>query len=132
MFTKLVELTPVVLESPYAGDVKHNLEYAHQCIRDCLQRGESPIASHVLYTTALDDSNPSERQAGISAIDAWLSHARYVVVYTDKGISLGMLHGIKKALLNDIPIRFRSLSFDSESFMCMNNNAGQIITSFHP
>lgn len=36
----------VILESPYAGDVCRNVDYARQCLRDCLLRGESPIASH--------------------------------------------------------------------------------------
>ena len=38
----------VIVESPYAGDVEANEEYARQCVRDSLMRGEAPIASHLL------------------------------------------------------------------------------------
>ena len=37
----------VILESPYAGDVEANVEYARACVRDSLSRGEAPIASHL-------------------------------------------------------------------------------------
>lgn len=40
----------VIVESPYAGDVKTNVAYARAAIRDCLMRGEAPYASHLLYT----------------------------------------------------------------------------------
>ena len=65
---------PVVLESPFSGAPP---EYVHACIRDSLLRGEAPIASHVLYTQALDDTVPEERAAGMSAGFAWrwLAHA---------------------------------------------------------
>jgi len=32
----------VIVESPYAGDVARNVEYARACVRDSLQRGEAP------------------------------------------------------------------------------------------
>ena len=40
----------VIIESPYAGNVEENEEYARKCLRDCLMRGEAPFASHLLYT----------------------------------------------------------------------------------
>ena len=43
----------VIVESPYAGDVAANVEYARAAVADCLRRGEAPFASHLLYT--LDD-----------------------------------------------------------------------------
>lgn len=59
----------VVLESPYAGDVERNVRYARAAVRDCLDRGEAPIASHLLYTQpgVLDDLVPAERAMGIEA-----------------------------------------------------------------
>lgn len=41
-------MVKVILESPYAGDVEKNIEYARLCLKDSLLRGESPIASHLL------------------------------------------------------------------------------------
>ena len=40
----------VILESPYAGDIERNIDYARKCLRHSLLLGESPIASHLLYT----------------------------------------------------------------------------------
>ena len=87
----------VIVESPYAGDVNTNEEYARDCLRDCLLRGEAPYASHLLYTQPgiLDDTNPAERQWGIDAGLAWRHVADLQVVYLDKGFSTGMAHGMR-------------------------------------
>ena len=89
----------VILESPFAGDVEANIEYARACVRDSLLRGESPIASHLLYTQPgiLNDDIPHERQHGIDAGLAWRSSADATVVYADRGISRGMRFGIDDA-----------------------------------
>lgn len=101
----------VILESPFAGDVEANVEYARQCVRDSLMRGEAPIASHILYTQRgiLDDNDPSERQLGIDAGLAWRSVAQASVVYTDLGISKGMEHGISVASASGLPVEFRRI-----------------------
>ena len=39
----------VVIESPYAGDVKRNRAYLKACLRDSLARGEFPFASHAVF-----------------------------------------------------------------------------------
>ena len=59
----------VILESPFAGDIERNIKYARLCVRDSLLRGESPIASHLLYTQEgiLNDEIESERMHGINA-----------------------------------------------------------------
>lgn len=89
----------VIIESPYAGDVERNVEYARQCVRDSLCRGEAPIASHLLYTQpgVLRDEVPEERKLGIDAGLAWRRVADATVVYMDYGISGGMEYGIKAA-----------------------------------
>ena len=98
--------TPVILESPYCDAPP---EYVHDCIADSLRRGEAPIASHVLYTTALDDAVWGEREAGISAGFAWRVFAARTVVYTDLGISSGMRFGIEHAESIGQEIVYRSL-----------------------
>ena len=67
----------VILESPYAGDIERNVAYARECIRDCLLRGESPIASHLLFTQPgiLRDDVPAERHLGIAAGLVWAEQA---------------------------------------------------------
>lgn len=75
-------------------------------------RGESPIASHLLYTQpcVLDDNNEAERELGIAAGLAWLTVAEASVVYTDLGISRGMSYGLSQAHAAGIPIEYRSLA----------------------
>lgn len=99
----------VIIESPYAGDVKKNVEYARKCMRDCFDRGEFPFASHLLYTQCLDDAIPNERTLGINAGLEWGKHAEKTVVYTDLGISKGMKYGIENALDNGRLIEYREI-----------------------
>lgn len=101
----------VVIESPFAGDVAANVEYAKRCVRDCLARGESPYASHLFFTQRgiLDDADPTERKLGIDAGIAWARAAEAVVVYIDRGISSGMRYGIGAHLRLGKAIFIRSL-----------------------
>ncbi len=101
----------VILESPYAGDVEANVDYARRCVRDSLSRGEAPIASHLLYTQPgiLNDDDASERQWGIDAGLAWRAVAEASVVYTDRGISRGMEYGIAAARAAGLPVEFRTI-----------------------
>lgn len=100
----------VIVESTFAGDVATNRAYAVACVRDCLLRGEAPFASHLLYTEALDDTEPGQREHGITAGFAWRASAAATVVYTDRGISLGMTLGISHArAIQGHEIEYRSL-----------------------
>ena len=101
----------VLLESPYAGDVDTNVRYARACMRDCLLRGEAPLASHLLYTQVgvLDDDIAPERAMGIEAGLAWGEWASATVVYTDLGISGGMQLGIDRASREGRPVIMRTL-----------------------
>jgi hypothetical protein len=103
----------VILESPFRAnsynDSKHNVAYARQCLMDSLQRGEAPIASHLLYPQVLDDANLYDRRRGMLAGQAWLTAADAVVVYEDLGISPGMRATIDLATTYEIPIEYRRL-----------------------
>ena len=102
----------VIIESPYAGDIEVNTEYARACVRDSLERGEAPIASHLLYTQPgiLRDEVDEERWWGINAGLAWRIVAELTAVYTDRGTSRGMEYGISAAISAGIPIEYRSIS----------------------
>ena len=108
---RVVEMKRVILESPFAGDVARNLRYGRACVRDSLMKGESPIASHLLYTQEgiLDDEIPDERQHGIEGGLAWRDVADRTVVYTDFGISNGMRFGIEAARAAGKPVEYRAL-----------------------
>ena len=99
----------VMIESPYAGDVERNEDYARRCLLDSLRRGEAPMAGHLLYTQVLNDGNESERALGIRAHMAWLRHASKVVVYEDLGVSKGMQLAIDLADTIGIPVVRRKL-----------------------
>lgn len=101
----------VIIESPYAGDVERNVDYARECVRDSLSRGEAPIASHLLYTQPgiLRDEVPTERQWGIDAGLAWRRVAEATVVYGDLGVSRGMEYGIEAARKAGLPVEYRSI-----------------------
>lgn len=80
-------------------------------MRDSLNRGEAPIASHLLYTQPgiLRDAEPAERQKGIDAGRAWREVATASVVYVDRGFSSGMRHGVWSAEQAGLPIEYRTL-----------------------
>ena len=114
-----IELSPqryetprlVLVESPFAGDVASNVAYARACLADCLARGEAPFASHLLYTQhgVLCDDVPAERAQGIAAGLAWGDRADATVVYTDRGVSRGMLQGIARAEAAGRPVERRTV-----------------------
>lgn len=101
----------VVVESPYRGEVARNVAYARRCVRDCLHRGESPIASHLLLTQPgiLNDEIPNDRWLGIEAGLAWVQVADLMAVYTDFGISETIENAMSLARRHKIPIEFREI-----------------------
>jgi len=109
--TQLAGTRLVILESPYAGNIEINVDYARKCVLDSLLRGEAPMASHLLYTQPgiLDDNDPEQRSLGIDAGLAWRRVADASVVYTDLGISRGMQYGIEAALKAGRPVEYRRL-----------------------
>ena len=108
-------LKRVAIESPYAGAtpeiLERNLRYVRACMRDCLLRGETPIASHALYTQpdVLDDSLPADRELGMRAGWNWFAVVDFVAVYVDLGISGGMQRGIVEATRIGRPLVYRQL-----------------------
>lgn len=111
----------VILESPYKGrgdteeararDRELNIIYAKFCARDCLQRGETPYGSHLMIATndILNDDDEAERTLGIEAGLAWGEVAEASVVYTDRGVTSGMLAGIRAAQARGKPVEMREL-----------------------
>lgn len=100
----------VIIESPWAGNVEENKKYAIACLLDSLKRGEAPYASHLLYTRALDDLIPEQRNQGLQAAMAYVEATDLTAVYTDRGISRGMAMGIRHAQRHDKPVEYRMLN----------------------
>lgn len=101
----------VVVESPYAGNIERNLLYARAAVRDSLLRGETPFASHLLYTQpgVLRDEVQAERADGMEAGWALIRRCDVMAVYEDLGISQGMQQGIAQAKRIGVRIERRSL-----------------------
>jgi hypothetical protein len=109
----------VILESPFSSsngrEVTENIAYAEACILDCLRRGESPIASHLLFARPgiLDDLVPEQRQLGIQAGHAWYKAADACVIYADHGFTAGMRECVERAAKSGINIEVRYLGISS-------------------
>lgn len=109
----------ILIESPFSAptmpELIHNIQYALLAVRDSLNRGEAPYASHLFYTQMLDDNNTTERQHGIDAGLTIGKYAQQSVIYDDLGISSGMEYGIKIAKDADRQIITRSLFPNAKS-----------------
>lgn len=104
----------VIIESPFKASVfyteEQNRAYLNQCILDCIQRGESPYASHKMLVDSLDDANPEQRNQGIEAGFAWAKQADKAVFYIDHGVSRGMLMAAYRHGEAGLEIEVRSLT----------------------
>ena len=111
-----------IIESPYRGtdliDRRVNELYLTLCMRDSIERGEAPIASHALYTRPglLDEDKPDERALGIALGLAWwrardqLSGLRPLIVfYQDRGWSNGMKAALERASEHGIAVTCRNI-----------------------
>lgn len=104
----------VIIESPYAGtseEIKRNEYYARSAIKDCLNKGEIPFASHLLYTQAgiLDDKQSAQRRLGIEAGLIMGTLCQKTVLYKDLGITIGMDEGIERAKLAGRSVEIRDI-----------------------
>lgn len=108
----------VIIESPFAPNDKHtteeHIQYARECMRDSLLRGESPYASHLLYTQdgVLDDTKPAERKLGIEAGFMWRDVADLTVFYIDMGYSSGMQLGLQDCIDKGKTYEIRTIKGD--------------------
>ncbi len=102
-------MTRVLIESPFAGNIERNIQYAKEAVLDCLKRGEAPYASHLFFPQVLDDLKPEERRLGIEAGLEWGKAAEKTVVYEDFGISSGMKLGIEAAEKAGRKIEYRKI-----------------------
>lgn len=106
----------VLIESPFGRNVNgskctpaqyvRNTIYVRRAIADSLARGEAPFGSHALYPLVLHDPDVEQRRAGMEAGFAWGAVAQHIGVYTDYGITPGMIEGIDRWKKLGIPISY--------------------------
>lgn len=103
----------VIIESPYShptaqGLIIHRL-YQKFAMLDSISRCEAPFAGHGFYTQYLNDRDEKDRKLGMRLSRNFLYASSLVAVYSDLGVSPGMLAGIRLANLLAKPIEYRLL-----------------------
>lgn len=88
---------------------KKHLSYARAAAYDCLDRGESPVAIHLVLGDANQDESPEVRTQALRASEDILRIAERAAVYSDFGISEGMEYEIRIAGYLGKSIEYRTL-----------------------
>ncbi len=83
--------------SRYAGDIENNVRVALVLCRMAVKAGLAPFAPHLLSTQFLDDSDPAQREIGISLGLRFMEVCDVVWVYLGEGVSDGMRREIEHA-----------------------------------
>lgn len=99
----------VFIVSPYRGKIMRNVAYASAAVRDSFERQEAPFAGHLFYTTILDDADSKQRVLGMTAAHSFMASSHRVAVYTDLGMTEGMVSDVNAALDMKLPMVFRRL-----------------------
>lgn len=95
----------VYICSPYAGDVKANVDAARRYCRFAVEQGYIPVAPHLLFPQFLNEENPKERQLGLFFGNALMSKCSEVWVFGDH-ISPGMEAEIRRARWKNYRLRY--------------------------
>jgi hypothetical protein len=107
------KMNRVIFESPFAGDIDENTEYAAKAIAKLLiHHNKAPMASHLLYTRMLNDHLEDERNLGIDAGLEYGRHAEETIIGIDRGLSTGMKYGVKNAIASNRPFSCFTMSDD--------------------
>lgn len=106
----------VVIEAPLEHRTwrePDNLRYLGRCILDSVRREESPYSSVRMLVEPLDDARPEERILGMRMGWAMAVRMDGWVFYLDRGVSPGMLGGLRHALeiREDLPSKRQRIEF---------------------
>lgn len=99
----------IYVASPFAGDIKKNVELARNVCRYVMQCGHAFFAPHLLYPTVLNYQMPEERSLGIAMGLEVLSHVDELWVFGTQ-VSAGMKMEIDQAAQLGIPIKMLDMS----------------------
>jgi len=94
----------VFICSPYAGDTDTNIQNARRFCRFAVEQNCIPIAPHLLFPQFLDDSNASDRAAGLFFGKVLLGKCAELWVFGEV-ITTGMAVEIARAKYKGLPIR---------------------------
>ena len=94
----------VFICSPYRGDVERNVALAKAHARFAARCGYCPVVPHLMYPQFLKDSDPDERELGLSFGLALLRMCDEVWVFGE--VSSGMAREIEEAKRLKKPLRY--------------------------
>ncbi|PYG89355.1 hypothetical protein LY28_00572 [Ruminiclostridium sufflavum DSM 19573] len=94
----------IYIASPYAGDVKNNIEFAKQACKYVITTGNAFFCPHLLYPQVLDDNEPEERKLGLNMGKQLLLKCDELWAFGNR-ISQGMFEEIEFARQNNIPVK---------------------------
>lgn len=95
----------VFICSPYAGDIKTNVDKTKRYLRFAVDKGAIPFAPHLLYPQVMDEHDSDERKLGLFFGMVWLRKCYEIWVFGSH-ISSGMRTEIDKAKKHHIAIRY--------------------------
>lgn len=105
----MTKIKCVTILTPYAGDIELHKMYTMLCCKDSIARGEAPFASHLIYPILLEVYSIQARQQRIACGFSWLAKSDIVAIYTDLGLSIGMLQSKAHAKKLNIKTEDRSI-----------------------
>ncbi|HEX3029093.1 MAG TPA: DUF4406 domain-containing protein [Clostridia bacterium] len=94
----------IYIASPYAGDVKNNIEFAIEACQYVITTGNAFFCPHLLYPQVLDDNEPEERKLGLNMGKQLLLKCDELWAFGNR-ISQGMFEEIEFARQNNIPVK---------------------------
>lgn len=101
----------VYICSPFSGDIEINNKRTREFCRFALDKGNIPLAPHLLFPQFMDDNNEQERDLAIF-IDIILMGKCQEVWVLDDVISRGMGIEIEKAKKRRQPVRYFNKYFE--------------------
>jgi len=120
----------VYIASPYAGDVEYNIKFARAACRYCIEKGNVPIAVHLLYPPILDDADPEQRQTGLKLGRCILEKCDELWI-CGSHISPGMIAEIVEAERLGILIRIVSINNIHIDFNALPDKINELIRQSH-
>lgn len=101
----------VYICSPFSGDIENNNKRTRAFCRFALDKGNIPLAPHLLFPQFMDDSNEKERDLAIFMDIILMGKCQEVWVLGDV-ISIGMSIEIEKAKKRRQPVRYFNKDFE--------------------
>ena len=101
----------VYICSPFSGDIENNNKRTRAFCRFALDKGNIPLASHLMFPQFMDDNDEQERDLAIFMDIILMGKCQEVWVLGDV-ISRGMSIEIEKAKKRRQPVRYFNKDFE--------------------